>query len=368
MSTTIACIVGTRPEVIKMAPVILALREQAWARVRVIATAQHRELLDEALALFGIEPDVDLGVMRPNQQLAALTGRLITSLDEVFEIEQPSAVMAQGDTTTVLSAAFAAFYRSIPFCHVEAGLRTGDMANPFPEEMNRVVTGRLATLHFAPTERACSALLQEGIQEANVFLTGNTVIDALKRVAQLDIPHQLDLPTGKRIVLLTAHRRENFGEPLRLILSAIRILAQRYPALHFVYPVHPNPSVKEIAHTLLGNVAGVTLCPPLDYGRLVTLMRHSWLVLTDSGGLQEEAPALGKPVLVLRTETERPEAVEAGVAKLVGHDSGCIIEAVETLLADEAAYRHMARGTSPYGDGRAAERIVSVMAKQFAAG
>lgn len=348
-----------------MAPIILALRQEPWARVCVVATAQHRELLDEALGLFGIAPDVDLGIMRPDQQLAELTSRLISGLDAVFAVEQPAAVIAQGDTTSALAASLAAFYRRIPFCHVEAGLRTGDMNNPFPEEMNRVVAGRLAALHFAPTDRARTALLKEGVSDASVFLTGNTVIDALQAAVRLQIPHQLDLPSDKCLVLLTAHRRENFGKPLVKIFSAVRQLALRHSELHFVYPVHPNPNVSTLARDMLGSTKGVTLCAPLDYGRLVTLMAQTWLILTDSGGLQEEAPALAKPVLVLREETERPEAMEAGVAQLVGHDQNRIVAAVEALLADEGAYRHMSRGASPYGDGQAAARIVRVVAEKF---
>lgn len=365
MKTNFLCIVGTRPEAIKMAPVIQALKRQPWTNVCIVATAQHRELLDEALELFDIVPDIDLGVMRPGQQLADLTSRLITALDEVMASEQPAAVIAQGDTTSVMAAALAAFYRRIPFCHVEAGLRTGDMSNPFPEEMNRVIAGRLAALHFAPTVRARAALLQEGVNEQSVFLTGNTGIDALLAVAEKGVQHGLDLPTGKHIVLLTAHRRENFGPPLASIFSAVRDLAQRHSELHFVYPVHPNPNVTKPAHEILGGTKGVTLCPSLDYSRLVALMKESWLVLTDSGGLQEEGPALAKPVLVLREETERPEAVEAGVAQLVGHDHDQIVSAVEALLSNKVAYLRMACGASPYGDGQAAGRIVSILAKKF---
>lgn len=366
MSANIVCVVGTRPEAIKMAPVILALQSETWARVRVVATAQHREMLDDALSLFGIVPDHDLGIMRSGQQLADLTARLVAALDAVMEVERPIAVIAQGDTTSVLAAALVAFYRRIPFCHVEAGLRTGDLGNPFPEEMNRVVAGRLATLHFAPTARAKAALLQEGISEQAVFITGNTVIDALLAVAQKKIPHGLDLPPGRRIVLLTAHRRENFGTPLAEIFAAVRELAHRHPNLHFVYPVHPNPNVANPAREALEGVPGITLCRPLDYGRLVTLLKESWLVLTDSGGLQEEAPALAKPVFVLREETERPEALESGVAKLVGHDRDYIIASIESLLADEAGYKDMARGASPYGDGQAATKIVRALAARFA--
>ncbi|MBI4808477.1 MAG: UDP-N-acetylglucosamine 2-epimerase (non-hydrolyzing) [Nitrosomonadales bacterium] len=361
MERTILCIVGTRPEVIKMAPIIMALKKESWARVRVLATAQHREMMDEALSLFGIKPDIDLDIMRPNQSLSELTSRLLLSLDEAMSKEEPAAVLAQGDTTTVLAAALASFYRRIPFFHVEAGLRTGDMENPFPEEMNRSVAGRLAHLHFAPTERARINLLAEGVPAESVHVTGNTVIDALKAVEKKDIPLGFGLPKGARIILLTAHRRESFGGPLADIFSAVATLAARHPELHFVYPVHPNPNVIGPAREILGNQAGVTLCEPLDYGRLVTLMKKAWLVLTDSGGLQEEAPALGKPVLVLRNETERAEAIESGCARLVGHAPDAIISAVENLLDDERAYQAMAIGSSPFGDGQAAERITKLI-------
>lgn len=365
MNKKILCIVGTRPEAIKMAPVIQALQRQRRWDARVVATAQHRELLDEALAMFDIVPDIDLGIMQPGQQLAVLTSRLIVALDRAIEAEQPAAVIAQGDTTSVFASAIAAFYRRTPFCHVEAGLRTGDMNTPFPEEMNRVLTGRLATLHFAATARARTALLREGVNEQTVFLTGNTVIDALLQVSKKEVSHGLNLPQDKKIVLLTAHRRENFGPNMASIFGAIRDLVMRHQEIHVVYPVHPNPNVIGPAHSFLGNTLGVTLCPPLDYERLIALMKKSWVVLTDSGGLQEEAPALAKPVLVLREETERPEAIEAGVAKLVGHDHDQIISTVETLLSDETTYRAMACGVSPYGDGQAAKRIENILFESF---
>lgn len=349
-----------------MAPVIQALRREPWAQVRVVATAQHREMLDEALALFGIIPDVDLSIMQPGQELAELTSRLLSALDAEFRHTPPDVVLAQGDTTTVLATALAAFYRRIPFGHVEAGLRTGNMAQPFPEEMNRVLASRLASLHFAPTRRARDVLIEEGVAAESVWMTGNTVIDALLSVADLNISHGLELPVGKRIILMTAHRRENFGVPLEEIFRAVCTLVQRHGDLHVVYPVHPNPSVAGSAQQHLYGQPGITLCEPLDYGRLVTLMKQSWLVLTDSGGLQEEAPALGKPVLVLRDETERPEALEAGVAQLVGHDHDRIVEAVEVLRSDEDAYRELAKGASPFGDGQAASRIVTVLAGNFA--
>lgn len=348
-----------------MAPVILALQQEPWARVRILATAQHREMLDEALSLFGIQPDIDLDIMRPNQALADVTARLLTALDQSFEKESPALVVAQGDTTTVLTAALAAFYRRIPFCHVEAGLRTGDLANPFPEEMNRLVAARLASLHFAPTDRARANLVAEGIDAGTIFVTGNTVIDALLATASKDIRLGLDLPPDRRIVLLTAHRRENFGAPLERILNAIKTLCLHNPELHFVYPVHPNPNVAGPAQSALTEVPNVTLCEPLDYGQLVALMKRSWLVLTDSGGLQEEAPALGIPVLVLRDETERPEAIEAGVARLVGSNHDTIVAAVEELLTDQTAYSAMARGTSPFGDGKAAQRIATILREKM---
>lgn len=361
----ILAVIGTRPEVIKMAPVILALKQAPWARVRVVATAQHREMLDEALSIFGIIPDVDLNIMRPRQSLPDLTARLLTALDKVMEDESPEVVLAQGDTTTVLATALASFYRRIPFCHVEAGLRTGDFNNPFPEEMNRALAGRLAWLHFAPTEQAKSNLLKEGIPVDRIFVTGNTVIDALLSVAARPPSLDIEVPKGKRLVLLTAHRRENFGAPLNEIFNAVKTLTERHPELHFVFPVHPNPQVSGPARDRLGGNSGVTLCSPFGYGQLVTLMKHSWLILTDSGGLQEEAPALGKPVLVLRDETERPEAVESGVAKLVGAHHDSIVATVEQLLNDDSAYQSMARGISPYGDGQAAMRIADILRNHF---
>ncbi|UUZ65749.1 UDP-N-acetylglucosamine 2-epimerase (non-hydrolyzing) [Polaromonas sp. P1-6] len=365
MSVKIICVVGTRPEAIKMAPVILALRQTPWAHVRVLATAQHREMLDDALSVFDIVPDIDLDIMRPRQSLPELTARLLTALDRVMADEAPDVVLAQGDTTTVLATAMASFYRRIPFCHVEAGLRTHDFSNPFPEEMNRVLAGHLARLHFAPTEQAKSNLRKEGVAAERIFVTGNTVIDALLSVAAKNAELDIEVPMGKRLVLLTAHRRENFGAPLDEIFDAVLTLAKRHPELHFVYPVHPNPRVAEPAKNRFENVSGVTLCSPLGYAQMVTLMKHSWLILTDSGGLQEEAPALGKPVLVLRDETERPEAVEAGVAQLVGHDPERIVAWVEKLLSNEAAYRAMATGVSPYGDGHAAQRIVDILGRVF---
>lgn len=348
-----------------MAPLILTLRKCEWAQVRVVATAQHRRLLDEVLEFFGITPDIDLDIMRAQQPLADLTARLLSALDCTLEELQADIVIAQGDTTTVLAAAMAAFYRGIHFCHVEAGLRTGDVQNPFPEEMNRVLVGRLTSLHFAPTESARAALLQEGVPSEQVFVTGNTVIDALLMAASMRTPHGLDLPRQKKLILLTAHRRENFGAPLAEIFSAVLKLARRHPMLHFVYPVHPNPNVKNLAEKMLAGEKAITLCQPLGYGELVTMMQQSWLILTDSGGIQEEAPALGKPVLILRNNTERQEAVQCGAAQLVGHDPERIITAIETLLDQPEHYRSMAQSASPFGDGHAAERITQTIQATF---
>ena len=350
-----------------MAPVILALRAESWASVRVLATAQHRHLLDQVLTLFDIAPDLDLDVMRPDQTLTALTARLLLGLDAVLEAERPEVVLIQGDTTTVMTLALACFYRSIPVGHVEAGLRTGDFRNPFPEEANRVIAGRFARWHFAPTARARRNLLDEGVAEAAVTVTGNTVIDTLLLTAARRPPLgvDVDLDPARRLVLITCHRRENFGEPFRRICQALQTLATRNPDVEFLYPVHPNPHVKEIAHALL-DAGNMHLCPPLDYASFVAAMQRSHLVISDSGGVQEEAPALGKPVLVLREETERPEAVDAGVVELVGSSPERIIAGAQRLLDDEAAYRAMARHVSPYGDGRSAGRIVTVLRDQVA--
>lgn len=362
-SKTVMCVVGTRPEAIKMAPVILALRDNPGFRLRVVLTGQHQELLQQALGAFGVVGDRNLAIMRDNQSLADLTSRLLQALDPVIGEEAPDLLLAQGDTTTVMVAAMAAFYRNVPFGHVEAGLRTGNLRFPFPEEFNRIVAGRVASLNFAPTEGSRRALLAEGIPEATITVTGNTVIDALFHVAEIPHVPSVPLADGRRVILLTMHRRENFGAPMRSIIGAIREIAARFPDVEFVYPVHPNPNVRALAHAELGGRRGFTLTEPLDYTDLVSIMKRATLVLTDSGGLQEEAPALGKPVLVLRAETERPEAVDAGVAKLVGTDKSVIIETVTQLLTDEEAYRSMARGVSPYGDGQAAKRIARLTAE-----
>ena len=349
-----------------MAPVILALRNEMWATVRVLATAQHRHMLDQVLNYFLIEPDIDLDIMRPNQPLATLTARILLDLDDVLSAERPDVVLSQGDTTTVMTVALACFYHRIPFGHVEAGLRTGDMANPFPEEANRVIAGHLAQWHFAPTEIARRNLLHEGIADSKIIVTGNTVIDALLMTAAQDIDIGIPLSKEKRLVLVTSHRRENFGEPFRNICRALRTLAENNPNVQLLYPIHPNPNVKDVARELLGDCINIIVSDPLDYASFIAAMRRAYMIISDSGGVQEEAPALGKPVLVLRDETERPEAVEIGVVKLVGPHYARIVEEAQRLLDDDAAYRDMARGVSPYGDGRAAERIVKVLRDYFA--
>jgi len=347
-----------------MAPLVKQLQREAWADCRVLATAQHRGMLDQVMRLFEIQADIDLDIMQPNQSLPMLTSRLMVRLDEVLAAEQPDVLLAQGDTTTVLTAALASFYRRVPVGHVEAGLRTGDLSNPFPEEMNRVVASRLARWHFAPTETAKRNLLTEGIDAASVFVTGNTVIDALLEVAgRCDAA--LPFKGGGRLILVTSHRRENFGEAFQNILRAIKTIADNNHDVRILYPVHPNPNVREAAYAHLDNHPRITLCEPLDYLPFVAAMKRAYLILTDSGGVQEEAPALGKPVLVLRRETERPEAVAQEVVKLVGTEYADIVLNAQRLLDDPAEYRRMARGVSPYGDGLASGRIVSVLRDHF---
>lgn len=361
----ILSVIGTRPEAIKMAPVILALRALPRVEVRILATAQHRQMLDQVLSLFGLVPDVDLNVMQANQTLPALTARLVTAMDACLADEAPDALLAQGDTTTVMVSGLAAFYRRIPFGHVEAGLRTGDLFNPFPEEMNRILASRLANWHFAPTRSAKENLLAEGIQEDRIFVTGNTVIDALLKVAESCHQDAPAVPPGKRLILVTAHRRENFGMPFMEICRAIRYLANLRDDIRFLFPVHPNPNVKNIAYDLLSGHPRIHLSAPLDYRPFVAAMKRAHLILSDSGGVQEEAPALGKPVLVLRNETERPEAVAEGVVKLVGSDFDVIVREILRLLDDDEAYKAMARGVSPYGDGQAAIRIRDVLRREI---
>jgi UDP-N-acetylglucosamine 2-epimerase (non-hydrolysing) len=362
-TATVLCTIGTRPEAIKMAPVIKAFRAAPWARCRVLLTAQHRELVDPMLAFFGIEPDTDLDIMRANQSLVDLTSRMLPAVHDAIAGERPDIVLAQGDTTTVFVTALASFYQCVSFAHVEAGLRTGRIDAPFPEEANRVLAGHLSVLHFAPTVGARRNLLREGVSDDRIFVTGNTVIDALLLAAGRDVPIGVDLDPEKRTILITAHRRESFGEPIRQVCRAVAELHERFPDVQFLWPVHPNPSIKPVVEGAISGLSRVRLCEPLPYGPFVSALKRATLILTDSGGVQEEAPALGKPVLVLREESERPEAINAGVARLVGHDPATIVAEAGRLLCDPDAYRIMSRGASPYGDGHAAERIVAAVAQ-----
>ena len=360
-------IIGTRPEAIKMAPVIriLAGREKIFLS-RVCVTAQHREMLDQVLHLFEIRPDYDLNLMRENQTLAQITAAVFTGLDEVVRREAPDWMLVQGDTTTVLAASLVAFYHRVRVGHVEAGLRSHEKYQPYPEEINRRVASVVADLHFAPTETARDNLLKEGVPGESIHVTGNTVIDALQYAAAL--PFDLlksplaHLPADKRWILVTAHRRENFGAPLERICAALEILARRYAdRIHLIYPVHLNPNVDHPVRSLLGQVENISLLPPLDYLPLVHLLKRCDLVLTDSGGLQEEAPGLGKPVLVFRDVTERPEGVQSGTVRLVGSDTDRIVTETARLLDDRSEYERMSKAVNPYGDGYAAKRIAKIL-------
>jgi UDP-N-acetylglucosamine 2-epimerase (non-hydrolysing) len=356
---------GTRPEAIKMAPVIRALnaRPDVFECV-VTVTGQHREMLDQVLKLFEIEPHHDLRVMTANQTLASMTSRVLERLDPILEQEAPDWVLVQGDTTTAMTASLGAFYRQIKVGHIEAGLRTHDKHQPFPEEINRRITSVMADLHFAPTEWAANNLRKEGHPDDRIVVTGNTVIDAIQTVAQMPFEPDGQFPAGllttdKRIILVTAHRRENFGEGIIQICAALRTLAEERDDIHIVYPVHLNPNIREPVYRELGNVPNITLLPPLDYQPLVWLMKQSYLIISDSGGIQEEAPGLGKPVLVLRETTERPEGVEAGTVTLVGANTERILGHASQLLDDQGSYAMMARADNPYGDGTSANLIVA---------
>jgi UDP-N-acetylglucosamine 2-epimerase (non-hydrolysing) len=359
-------IFGTRPEAVKMAPVVRCLSQTAGIESMVCITAQHRQMLDQVLAIFQIEPQIDLDLMRTDQSLPDLTAAVLQGLDPILADLQPDWILVQGDTTTVMAAGLLAYYHRVRLGHVEAGLRTGNKWQPFPEEVNRRVAGIVADLHFAPTTWARDNLLAEGISPASIVVTGNPVIDALLMTAEQPFHPQAgplaELPSDRELILLTAHRRENFGAPLRHIFEAVRELAEQYmDRIHVLYPVHLNPNVQQPAKEILQDMNNVTLTEPLDYREMVYAMQRCRFVLTDSGGLQEEAPALGKPVLVMRTVTERPEAVQAGTALLVGSDPERILRAARTLLEDEQAYQTMARAVNPYGDGHAAERIVDAV-------
>ncbi|MCR4804058.1 MAG: UDP-N-acetylglucosamine 2-epimerase (non-hydrolyzing) [Clostridia bacterium] len=362
---------GTRPEAIKMAPLVRALQADPAIDSVLCVTAQHREMLDQVLELFELTPDYDLNIMKPGQTLSMITGSVLAGMEGVLQKEQPDIVLVHGDTSTTFACALAAFYQQIPVGHVEAGLRTGDKYSPFPEEMNRILAGHIADLHFAPTERNRANLLAEGIAADKVYVTGNTVIDALLQVAgkpyefvdpalaRLDFAH-------KKVITVTCHRRENLGEYMANIFSAIARIAREFAdEVEVVYPVHLNPKVRAEADEYLKGIENVHLIEPQTYQPFVNLMARSYFILTDSGGMQEEAPALGKPVLVVRRETERPEAIEAGTARLAGVEEQSVHAAAKLLLTDKAAYDAMAHAVNPYGDGHACERIIAALKERF---
>ncbi len=359
-------IFGTRPEAIKMAPVVHALAADERFEVVVTVTAQHREMLDQFLRFFEMTPRYDLNLMQEGQTLADITSRAVEGLDRVLRQEQPHLVLVQGDTTTAFVGALVAYYHKIPCGHIEAGLRTGDKFAPFPEEMNRRLIGAIADLHFAPTQTAKQNLLREGVNEQAIFVTGNTVVDALLWTLQrLPSSPTVEGADNFRLLLVTAHRRENWGEPMERICRALRRIADAFPNVRIVFPMHKNPIVRQVAYREMGNHPRITLCEPPDYFEFVRLMHAAFLIVTDSGGVQEEAPTLGKPVLVLREKTERPEAVQAGVVKVIGTDEERIVAEVSRLLTDEQAYRAMQRPVNPYGDGKAAERIKQAILHTF---
>jgi len=362
---------GTRPEAIKMAPVVIALQEDGRFESRICVTGQHREMLEQVMSLFDLQADFDLAIMRPRQDLGSITAAILNGMRDVFEQYRPDIVLVHGDTSTTLSASLAAFYHRIPVGHVEAGLRTGNLYSPWPEEANRKLTGGLATLHFAPTDTAAANLWREGADPATITVTGNTVIDALQLViarmekrADIRVGAQALLPVvnpSSRVILVTGHRRESFGGGFERICQALSAIADNFPDVEIVYPVHLNPQVRDPVQRLLGGRNRIHLIEPLDYLPFVMLMKRAYLVLTDSGGIQEEAPSLGKPVLVMRDTTERPEAVAAGTVKLVGTDVNTMVDNVSTLLTDTATYERMSFAHNPYGDGKASARITNML-------
>lgn len=355
----ILTVFGTRPEAVKLCPLIRELQQEQDICCRVCVTGQHRELLAQPLSVFGVTPDHDLALMRPGQLLHTMTGEILEGVRAVLEGERPDLVLVHGDTTTAFAAALAAFYSHIPVGHVEAGLRTYDLAAPFPEEWNRRAIGLLAARHYAPTARARENLLREGIPSGRILVTGNTGLDALRYTVREDFSHaHLDWARGSRLLLVTAHRRENLGQPMRRMLRGIRRILSEFPDVKVLYPVHPNPAVRRVAEEELGDEERVRLAPPLDTVEFHNILARSFLVLTDSGGIQEEAPGLGKPVLVMRNTTERPEGLEAGVMRLVGTGEGSVYRGVRELLENDALYNVMSHAPNPYGDGYACRRIV----------
>jgi UDP-N-acetylglucosamine 2-epimerase (non-hydrolysing) len=380
MKKTIMVVFGTRPEAIKMAPVALALRDDPAFEVIVCVTAQHRNMLDQVMSIFNLDADIDLDIMKPGQDLYEITNRVLMGMGQALKMKRPDLVLVHGDTTTCFATALAAFYQGIPIGHIEAGLRTGNLHAPFPEEGNRCLVGRLAWLHFAPTRQAAKNLSVENVPADNIHITGNTVIDSLLLAREKIKNQSSSLPDSalgrslleeilarpKRLILITGHRRENFGQGFIDLCAAIKKLATTHPDWLFIYPVHLNPNVQKPVHMSLGNSPNVKLIAPLDYLPFVWLMDRCDLILTDSGGIQEEGPALGKPVLVMRDVTERPEAISAGTVKLVGTDPHRIVTAVEAVLLDDRIYQRMATAINPYGDGHAAQRIVRIIKNSIA--
>ena len=358
----ILIIIGTRPEAIKMAPLIMSFRKNL--NVKICVTGQHKEMLDQVLELFQLTPDYNLNLMKPNQNLSNLTGKILNGVSQILHQEKFDWVLVQGDTTSTMAGAMAAFYQRVPVGHVEAGLRTYNLSSPFPEEMNRLVTSKLSQLHFAPTTKSKNNLLKEGFSEKNVIITGNTVIDALFWVLQNTTPQEKAIPfypQNSRMILVTGHRRENFGEGLKQICDALNAIALSKPEVHIVYPVHLNPNVSKPVNRILNNLPNLHLLKPLEYSQFIHLMSKSSIILTDSGGVQEEAPSLGKPVLVMRDTTERPEAIEAGTVKLVGTNRERIFDETMNLLNNSEAYQKMAFAHNPYGDGSASVKIMDAL-------
>lgn len=361
---------GTRPEAIKMAPLVIELEKNPNIESIVCVTAQHRQMLDQVLEIFDIKPDYDLNIMKDRQTLVGITARVLEGLDEVIKEAKPDIVLVHGDTSTSFVGALAAFYNQTMVGHVEAGLRTYDIYSPFPEEMNRNLTGRIATMHFSPTVQNKNNLLKENVSEENIFITGNTVIDAMKTTVKNDFEFKTELLnnidyTGKRVITMTAHRRENLGKPLENICNAVKRLVEKYDDVEVVYPIHMNPSVRETVNSIIGNMDRVNIIEPINVDELHNLMARSYMIMTDSGGIQEEAPSLAKPVLVLRKETERPEAVDAGTVKIAGVEEDVIFDMACELLDDKTEYNKMAHSANPYGDGNASLRIIDAILYKF---
>lgn len=363
----ILIIFGTRPEAIKIIPVIKEMNKiPGIFKVTLCVTAQHREMLDQVLKLFEIKPDIDLNLMLKNQTLYSLSARIIERVSDLLIKLKPDLVLVQGDTTTAMAVALSAFYQKIPIGHIEAGLRTEDIYNPFPEEVNRRLISSLATFNFAPTKIAVAALKSEGIKEEKIFLTGNTIVDALNMIVpKLEKPNFKCSQNNKKLILVTAHRRENFGKPLLHICKALKKIVEKNKNIEIIYPVHLNPNVRKIVYKELHNRERIRLIPPVNYDELIALLLNSYLVLTDSGGIQEEAPTFGKPVLVMRDKTERPEGIESGIAKLVGTQTKRIVKETTLLLTNKNAYQKMSKATNPYGDGKASQRIVHILQSYF---